>query len=276
MSKELANVIAKRFLARRDVKAVQYSNGAYSPIREPWTRADLDAHLAGTKTFGHYLINQDDRCKLFCFDIDLEKDGVLPFDEECTTWYTLATQKDADGNEVPGTGLRAAWHDRTHPGRTWMKTQFMLMATILGQGIKDTLGIDAAVAYSGNKGVHVYGLMPTRLSAIDSNAARDGAMIVLDELNEFVPHKGNTVYKHKDVNYITGFPNLSIEIFPKQNTLDGKDLGNLVRLPLGRNQRCPNEPTFFMDMTRTAGDMRPLDPLVALAEGYDAWSGVNA
>jgi len=263
LSRELADAIAKRFLARRDVKAVQYSTGAYSPIREPWTRTDLDEHLAGAKTFGHYLINQDDRCKLFAFDIDLEQTGVLPFDQECNTWYTVED-------------LRGAWHDRAHPGRAWMKTQFMLMATLLGWGIKDTLGLAVAVAYSSNKGIHVYAMVPIGSGRdndglIECSQAREGALIVLDTVGQFEAVRGDAFFKHEDLDYTTGFPNLSIEIFPKQDSIKNKDLGNLMRLPLGRNQKSPGDPTFFLDMSESAGTFTPLDPLVALAPGYDAW-----
>lgn len=269
MSEELANAIAKRFLARRDVKAIQYSNGAYSPIREPWTREDLDSHLAGTRTFGHYLINPEDRCKLFCFDVDLEKDGVLPWDPECNTWFTVTEEKDADGNIIPTSGLRGAWHDRAHPGRTWMKTQFKLIANILATGVKDHLGIDVAVAYSGNKGIHVYGFFGKE---IDSDAAREGAMIVLDSIGEFHAHRGQVFFKHNDDNYITGFPNLTVEVYPKQDSIANKDLGNLLRLPLGRNQKSPQDPTFFVDMSTGADQFGPVDALKAMSPGYDAWT----
>lgn len=262
MSKELADAIAKRFLARRDVKAVQYSSGAYSPIREPWSRSDLDRHLACSATYGHYLVNQQDQCKLFCFDIDLEKDGVLPFDEACETWYTVTAVKDD-----PTSGLRGAWHDRSHPGRTWMKTQFKLIATMLGQSIRDNLQLDVAVAYSGNKGVHVYGFLEELL---DSGEAREGAKIALDLVGEFEEVRGH--FKYKDPSYISGFPNLSIEIYPKQDSIQDKDLGNLLRLPLGRNQKAPSDPTFFVDMSTGADRFAPVDSLKALTPGYDAWA----
>jgi hypothetical protein len=53
-------------------------------------------------------------------------------------------------------------------------------------------------------------------------------------------------------------------VFPKQDSLAGKDLGNLMRLPLGRNLKNPKDPTFFIDMTTPMGVMSPIDPVYAL------------
>jgi hypothetical protein len=52
-------------------------------------------------------------------------------------------------------------------------------------------------------------------------------------------------------------------VYPKQASLAGKDLGNLLRLPLGRNNKS-KDPTFFMDMTAPLAEMRPVDPEWAL------------
>ena len=76
MSKELENLIAKKFISRKDVKAVQTSDGNYRPINTPWARNDLADHLAGTTTYGHYLLGQDDTCKLIAFDVDIEQRSV--------------------------------------------------------------------------------------------------------------------------------------------------------------------------------------------------------
>jgi hypothetical protein len=140
-----------------------------------------------------------------------------------------------------------------------MKLQFKTMAHMLAKSITEELGLRCAVAYSGGKGVHVYGFTGTVLAS----EARLAAQIVLDDLGCFKLTKGVNFYKHTDEDPFTGFPNLSIEVFPKQNTLDGKDLGNLMRLPLGRNLKS-TDPTFFIDMTTALGDMTPVDPIWAL------------
>src|SRR6478609_5755993 len=78
----MATVIAKKFIQRRDAKARQKDNGDYAPVADwnpdgtrgdlhPWKMSDIEEHLAGTQTYGHYLVDTADQCKLFAFDIDL-------------------------------------------------------------------------------------------------------------------------------------------------------------------------------------------------------------
>ena len=262
MSDDVASLLASKFIARRDAKAIQKSNGEYhlhtvdgkrDGERLPWKMGDLRAHLAGQATYGHYLLAQDDRAKLFAFDIDLEKSGTLPFGSDWT-----------DFREVED--LRGAWLDRRNPGRSWIKYQFRKMAHKLASAVRTELDLPCTVAYSGGKGVHVYGFTGL-MSAAD---VREGANIVLDSLGEFELKKGEHFFKHKDTQPESGYPNLSIEVFPKQKSLDGKDLGNLMRLPLGRNLKS-NDPTFFIDMRAPMGDMIQRDPMDALT-AMDPWA----
>lgn len=246
MSNELANLLAKKFIARPDVKARQY-DGGYVPVenkdghRFPWTRQDLLDHLEGKQTFGHYLLSQDDNCKLFVFDVDLEKEG---------TWEPLDAEPGTPWNFDP----RAAWLDRAHPARPYMKYQFRMLAHRLGKAIETELEIPWAVAYSGGKGLHVYGFT----GLLPAGDVRDGALMVIESLPTIQTLRGQNFFKDTD------FPNMSIEVFPKQSSLNGKDLGNLCRLPLGRNLKNPKDPTFFIDMTAPMGSLVPLDPEYAL------------
>lgn len=261
MSDELTNLFAQRFIARPDVKAIQHSDGSWSPhtenrkrdgVRIPWRREDLDHHIAGSQTFGHYLLSAESHCKLFAFDIDLEKTGWLPNEDE-TDFEQIGEPTDRSDES-----LRKVWLNRAHPGRTWMKLQFKQIAHMLLNTIHTELELPCAVAYSGGKGVHVYaftGLIPAK-------DAREGAQIVLDLL-PFKAVRGENFWKHTNQDPIKGYPNISIETFPKQNSLDGKDLGNLMRLPLGRNLKS-QDPTFFVDMTSPIGQMVPIDPVWAL------------
>lgn len=265
MSDDLAGLIAKKFIARSDVKAMQRPDGSYTPVqtyshdgtppvREPFMMSDLEAHLAGTKTFGHYLVNKENQAKLFCFDIDLEQTGFLP------------TEYDDAGvplNFVEVPDLRAAWRDRSHPGRRFMKIQFQELGHRLAAAIVDMIDIPCAVAYSGNKGIHVYGFT----GILEAGEVRNAAKIVLDGLGTFQlkQDKPNNqhFYEHKNRDPVDGYPNLSIELYPKQDSLDTKDLGNLLRLPLGRNLKS-EDPTFFLDMTAPLSAFQPLDALTAL------------
>ena len=266
VSDEIANLIAKKFIARSDVKAVQFKNGAWSPHQEfnpesrkydgpriKWRRQDLLAHINGEATYGHYLLDTDNTCKLFAFDIDLQKSGFLPFAENWT-----------DFREVED--LRAAWLDRSHPARDWMKFQFKTTAHKLMAFVSEELGLQTAAAYSGAKGVHVYGFMGDG-DKLDATKVHEAAILAMRQIGEFEPLRGEHFFKHKNMNPEDGFPNLSIEVFPKQGSLDGKDLGNLMRLPLGRNLKS-SDPTFFLDMTTALSDFKPVDPVWALTTDY--------
>ena len=264
----MANLIAKNFIARRDVKAVQWTTGAWSPHQEynpetrkhdgpriPWSRDDLNAHLAGTSTFGHYLLNTDDECKLFAFDIDLEKN------DEAKNFVGQWPEFIEDAEPTIHTfDAREAWLDRSHPSRNWQKLQLKTVAHRLATVITEDLELPCAVAYSGGKGVHVYAFT----GLITAADAREGASIVLDTVGGWKPSRGDNFFRSEDRDPITGFPNLSIEVFPKQSTLADKDLGNLMRLPLGRNLKS-KDPTFFVDMTSPLAQMVPVDPIHALA-----------
>lgn len=251
----IANAFASKFIARTDVKAEQQKDGKWhvhttdgkreSP-RIGWRREDLNAHIEGKRTFGHYLLSQENKCKLFAFDVDLEKAGRLP----ANPWPTENEVEDfIDVND-----LRAAWLNRAHPARNYMKLQFKEIAHKLLVVISKDLGLPCAAAYSGGKGIHVYAFT----GLIDANEAREGSQIVLDSLGNFEPIRGENFVRHTD------YPNLSIELFPKQNSLEGKDLGNLMRLPLGKNLKAPQEPTFFIDMIGPLAQMQPVDPITAL------------
>ena len=68
-----------------------------------------------------------------------------------------------------------------------------------------------------------------------------------------------------------GYPNFDLEVYPKQDSLADKDLGNLLRLPLGRNLKNPADPTFFLDLTTPPGVMVPHGNPVQLLETGDPY-----
>lgn len=263
----VVNLFASKLIARTDVKAVQHADGSYAPDRTPWTRADLEAHVAGTKTFGHYLIASDDTCKIFCLDIDLRHtrgpegakvpDGFLPI--------SGLGEGEVIEDFVPD-DPRKAWANRADPRRPYLKYSMRLAGAMFAERVHSELEIPVAVAYSGSKGIHVYGLLHTRLPAAD---AREGAMIVLDSMGMWQTERGDSVFGLKDKVPDNPLVNFTVEVYPKQGSLQGKDLGNLLRLPLGRNLKS-SDPTFFMDLTSSLADMRPVDPEWALTT-TDPW-----
>lgn len=287
MSDAMAELIAKKFIQRRDVKAMQTASGAYIPVTEykdgpriPWRMRDLQAHLAGEVSYGHYLLDADDKCKLFAFDIDIEKmkkdtDGNPTWWGSYPTFPDMTNYPGAPGGEdeyfrantvVTGFDPYAAWRDRAHPGRKWLKYQMRMIADTLARIIYEELQLPVAVAYSGNKGLHVYGFTGTTSAA----EVREAADTVLALAGCFEPLKGKNFFRHTNSDPIEGFPNLSVEVFPKQISLEGKDLGNLMRLPLGKNIKS-NDPTFFVDQRLPMTHLLPHPDPVALLEGGNPW-----
>lgn len=292
MSKDLAKLFASKFIQRPGVKAVQLDRNGGGLSAGDWfpdTRINAEkrpnsphlphgfnmnhllAHLNGERTYGHYLLDEDGKCKLFAFDIDLEKKGTyvtVPTDLSKMTDDEVASAMDNSLVTVAGTGtdtLRHLWTDRSRqaaPARTWFKYQMKYLAHILASKVVE-LDIPCAVAYSGSKGVHVYGLT----GSLPAQEVREAAMLVLDMVDEFTPMRGKNFFQHKNDDPIHGFKNFSIEVFPKQDNLDGKSLGNLMRLPLGTNWKNPKDPTFFVDMTTPLADFKPHADPVKLLEG---------
>ena len=264
MSKELENLIAKRFISRKDVKAVQTSDGNYRPVNSPWGRSDLADHLAGTTTLGHYMLAKDDTCKLIAFDVDIEQRT----DKNPVGWLPTG----ADFTDFVEDNPRDAWTDRKNAfGRAWLKLELRSCAHLLVQSVEKLLGVPVAAAYSGSKGIHVYAFT----GSVSGSDARDGAEIVLESLPQFELFRGNNFFRISDPRPGELFSNLSIEIYPKQSAVESKDgYGNLMRLPLGRNKKS-KDPTFFMDMTSPMGQMVPLDPMIALSDGYKPWTSVR-
>lgn len=299
MSKDLARLFAKKFIQRPDVKAVQLDRAGGGLGQGDWfpdTRINVEkrpnsphlprgfnmghllAHINGERTYGHYLLDADSNCKLFAFDIDLEKGGSYikqpnwedmppefvddPSNSEA--WYVdNAVIEVVDSKGIPN--LRDIWMTRTReavPARNWMKLQMKQLAHMFASKVVE-LDIPCAVAYSGSKGIHVYGFTGT----LPATEVREAAMLVLDMLDEFEPMRGQNFFRHKNDDPFHGFQNFSVEVFPKQNALDGKTLGNLMRLPLGKNWKNPKDPTFFVDMTTSLAEFKPHSDPVKLLEG---------
>jgi hypothetical protein len=249
------NLLARHFVARNDVKAVQHGNGAWTPDRTKFTRADLVAHVEGKQTLGHYLLGEDSTCKLFCYDIDVDKVGEYV---------------DGLGDRQP-MNPREAILDPGHPAHRWLIHQVRCMAEGLSITVERKLGIKTAILWTGGKGAHVYGLT----GRVPAAEARGAARWILDDYGVFEAVRGEVFFKHTfrdDPEH--GYPHLTLEVFPKQDNLDGKDLGNLLRLPLGVNRRTRKE-SFFMDPSAPGGQLVALQPEEALTgmlwEGRDVW-----
>lgn len=292
MSDDMATLIAKRFIQRRDAKAMQKPNGDYVPVADwnpdgtrgalyPFTMADLNAHLNREQTYGHYLIDADDKCKLFAFDIDLEKNRLpssaepegftgswceLPDLSAYPEGYDMSNEEYDSLIKTHPFDAREAWLDRAHPSRRWLKYQLRCVGEKLARTVAEEFELPVAMAYSGAKGIHVYAFT----GSINAAEAREAAETTMALAGGFELFRGHNFFRTTDRHPFTGFPNLSIEIFPKQGSLEGKDLGNLMRLPLGRNQKT-QDPTFFVDQRAPLGQLVPHPDPVSLLKTGRPW-----
>jgi len=289
LSKDLAALYARRFIQRRDVKAVQLDRklghlepGDWMPHRHkvgddyeyfPFKMSDILSHLDGSATYGHYLLDSSSKCRMFAFDIDLEKtgswvkvpdfsklpEGMTPEQEE--EWASL------EMTVTDGVNPRELWADRrAGEARTWYKLQMKELAAKFLKVIQKELDLPCAAAYSGSKGVHVYGFTG-EMPALE---CREAAMIVMDLLDEFELFRGKNFYRHKNADPIHGYPSFSVEVFPKQTEVEESGgFGNLMRLPMGVNQKNPKDPCFFLDMTGRLADFKPHANPVKLLETGD-------
>jgi hypothetical protein len=280
VSQDLVTLIKRRFIARPDVKARQKSNGEYYPVTVrdtdpvqyvPWSNADLENHLNGSATYGHYLLNTDDTCKLFAFDIDFEKDGFLPTLPNPAHVNPDFSAEDVDAwiNSHQPAKLREAWLNKKHIARPFMKYQLRTVAEWLASTVYNELELPCLVAYSGHKGVHVYAFLGKSPAA----DAHEGAQLVIDLCKKFEQKRGRNFYSLKADCGLHLPGNISIETFPKQATIGDSGFGNLMRIPLGRHLEAPKQPTFFCDLTAPPNQLVPVDPIWALTEGLkNPWS----
>lgn len=283
MSQDIAKLFAKLFIARPDVKAQQRTSGEYNPTVDRdaagnviksygFTMADLLAHINGERTYGHYLLNADNQCKFFAFDIDL--DELNP--EKPNQSLLVPMQQDEIGlwSDFRLADPRSVWLDRSLiPARNFLKYQMRSLANMLARTIHSELEIPTAVTYTGAKGVHVYGFT----SLVPASGAREGADYVLEKLGCFEPYLGNNFFKHKVfpdsdgyLNNEDSFQAFTIEVFPKQTEVKAGGYGNLMRLPLGKNLKNPADPTFFVDMRTALTELKPRDAVEALTT-TDQW-----
>lgn len=299
----LMPLISKRFIQRREPVAQQFDGGGYRPLRDMKTkvptarfdRTTLTEHLSEKKTYGHYLLDQNDMTKLFVLDIDLTVAGFVPArnlnmtdpsDEDYQAWVRSFYC-------VPK--LRDIWHSRRPdnlPARKYIKYQLRMLSNKLAASTYSIFKLRTAVAYTGNKGVHVYGFFdePKKASLV-----RDAAELVMESVKHFKPSHGDNFYADErreiipmtvddgpEAEYVRRwqtegplptfnpdvYHNFHVEVFPKQRSLEGKDLGNLVRLPLGKNLHAPEDSTyaetFFVDLTLPMTELKPVDPVWAL------------
>lgn len=251
-------------IERRDVKAIQNDKGAYRPDGRyvqrdgkweceeyfPWKGTDILDHITGNKTYGHYLVSPEGNCRVFCFDIDIKATGKL------RTWDENAVGGWVYGEELE---LRKIWQSKSdRVAHDELALQLRCMAEGLALRTHRVLDVPVAVSYSGNKGMHVYGLTGT----MNASDCRLLAVDVLKGFECFEPVRGDAFWQHKEA-----YGALEIEVFPKQDEIAKDGFGNLIRLPLGTHRKS-DQAGYFVDMSTGYGEPWKMDdPMLALTVG---------
>jgi hypothetical protein len=255
-SVDLVRGLGTRFIARRDIKSWQSSNGDWHPQETPMSMADFEAHLAGTHTMGHYMINPEDQtCKLFAFDLDLRKPSKpdVPGEPPVVDPY----RPTYEGTEINPRELLYT----EHPLATKYRTDLRVCAEGIATRVSNTMGISVAIAESGGKGLHVYCFT----GSIPGEAAQAMAHNIM-ETWLFEPVRGKNFWRHVDP---TLFPDIEIETFPKQATVQVGGMGNLMKLPLGVNQKTKKR-SRFLTMNASLDQWVEMDP-IRVFEGELPW-----
>lgn len=265
--KKTANFLAKWFISRTDVFAEQQADGSYRPVRRSIKMQDILDHLSGSKTYGHYMLDQFNRTKMFVLDLDFNPDGWIPGLQMSTCVDDLTTQAWMDSFAVRE--LRTAWMDRRDPARDYLKMCMRTVASRLQKCIHETLGLNSYAAYSGSKGIHIYVPLAlpkpgtASLERVPASMAREAAHLVLENSGLFVQKNSGDTFWAGDTQVSPEAGLFSAEIFPKQSQLDTESrssLGSLVRLPLGKNLKNKRDAGFFIDDTRPMSELASQDP----------------
>jgi len=235
----IAREIVKQFIQRRDVKAKQHQDGAYSPIKSQITYNDMGLHLEGKMTYGHYLVDPEGMTRVLAFDLDFISEIEVPWQDDPILPRQIFNTDGANrgwlNKTVRGLADGLAWKlKRLHPE------------------------LNVMTLFSGSKGIHVYGTFP---EPVDAGLSRRISINILNSFGCFEPLRGKNFYRHR----MLDLP-IEIEVYPKQESIGKGGYGNLLRMPLGVNQKTGNQSFFY----RTDGpltQLRAMDPLTALQHG---------
>jgi hypothetical protein len=151
-----------------------------------------------------------------------------------------------------------------HPG--WLEFAHDLSSIAAGfaSKINRILGLPTAVAWSGGKGLHVYGFTGTKKASV----VRTLAAGLMDDAG-WLPTRGDNFFKHpQHANDPLAYPHVTIEVFPKQDTVGSDGFGNLMALPLGIHGITKQE-KYFCRLNEDSWTVA--DPINALSGDVLPW-----
>ena len=221
----LQDALAKLFIARPDVIAIQRNDGAYNPLEGiKWSRDRLSQHIRGSQTYGHYAINGE-HAKFFCFDLD--------FKTKCTLYP----------EDSPLHNPRKHWQE-TNGADPYLRWQLRTMADLFTYRIART-GTRQLATFSGSKGVHVYGFPKPGILQSAASLRKTGQKI-MDDMGYFFQQRGTSGINYSGNSSCPTIGLFDVELFPKQDAVKNGGYGNLVRMELGIHRKS-NQPGFIID-----------------------------
>ena len=229
--REAASLMGKLFIQQRARKAVfrpdHKGKWHWTAINEKYTMDDFVNHLTGTHCLGTYLCDENALVKFLAFDLDLAKESkyLEVYDVPQIDALTEAgADWDGYGTSLGvGTGdLEAALHDPDSLAYRWARIELLTAMRAINAAVKEKLELRTLSVVTGG-GAHVLVPLPEPMAAID---VRSAGIEIASSLY--------SARQRNDIFFDYGGNNeLTIEIFPKQDSMEGKEYGNLIRLPFG-------------------------------------------
>ena len=226
MVREAATLFGKLFINRRDRKAIYRPDHKgkwhWTAVDAPFTMGDFVQHLTGEHCLGTYLLDTDDTVKFLAFDIDLAKAGKYWRVYDTGQLIDLENQGYAFDMDLKEGLLEDAFHIPADDAYRWTRIVVLEAVRSIVKAVRAEIGLESLTVITGG-GAHV--LVPFT----DPVAAADAKMVGADIVSDLP-----TAASLNKMFWSYGpLGELTIEVFPKQDTLVGKDYGNLIRLPYG-------------------------------------------
>ncbi len=249
--REGAKLLGDLFIHRRDAKAVYTLDAKgdhWSMVNKPYTLKDFVAHFETDASLGSYLLDQDSTVKFFAYDIDLMSAGTYLMIRDIEEILALESDGYWDDGidhetdlELRVGNLEAALHDSSAEAHRWTRIVLLTVLRELSRRVEGELGLKSLSVITGG-GAHLLVPLPEPQPAAEVRAA---AIDVIDRSIGFSRKgSGDIFWKYGEFLHHP----LEVEVFPKQDSLDGKKFGNMIRLPFGIHKEA-NVRTYAIDPT---------------------------
>lgn len=254
--REAAKLMGLLFIGRRDAKAI-FVNGQWVAQREKYTLSDFRKHLFGDVCLGSYLLTPESNVRTMAFDIDLVKENA-PYHVISDVQEIVDEEMGELDLETKRGNLEAALHDESHEAHRWARSILLGATSLIVREVYEVLGLTCTPIVTGG-GTHVFVPFGREIPASEARAMGHSVM----EAIPIFHRRSESFYNVPNLDD----PSISIEVFPKQDTLtDSESLGNLIRLPFGMHEcgirtyaldpKLPQLPSWSLPKTSSMDALR--------------------